>query len=527
MSSTPRSTTGRSASALVSRDLLYRAGCGATGSVIGLAQGLGLYLVSSNLSNIQGSLGASAAEASWLTTAYFATALSSTLLLVKLRLHFGLRRFATCGLVCFVAASALHLATDSVTSAVLARGILGLVAPVMSTFAVMYLVQAFSPKAPMVGALLGFCTLQLGLPLSRVISTDLLDVGEWHGLFLIDVAFAVISLAAIHVVRLPPSPRKPSFNRGDWIAFPLYACGLAFLCIAVSQGRLYWWTDTDWIGECLAAAIALIGLYVMVDLRRASPLLDLRWLARPYMIRFVLAVILFRIVLSEQTAGIVGLMTVLGQSNEQMQRLFALATLATLLGFAFSILVAGKGGTRLLGMTAIVLVIVAACADATATSLTRPEQLYATQMLLSAGLAVFFAGSVLLGFGPVLADGQVHLISFLAAFSGAQYLGSLLGSAFVATMVALRQAHHYAALAQNAAYGDPWVAMRLAQLGASVGRVVGDASARAGQGLALFVQQTTRESFVLAYDDVFLLIAGIGCGMFVFLAWIAWRSARR
>jgi len=57
---------------------------------------------------------------------------------------------------------------------------------------------------------------------------------------------------------------------------------------------LYWWTDAPWLGTCLACAIACIGLYVLVDLRRASPLLDLRWLARPYMLRFVVAVLLFR-----------------------------------------------------------------------------------------------------------------------------------------------------------------------------------------------------------------------------------------
>ncbi len=507
--------------------MLRRVACGLTGALLGLAQGLGLYLVSSNLANIQGSIGATAAEASWLTTAYFATALSSTLLLVKVRLHFGLGRFATVGLLCFIAAGALHLATGTVSTAVLARALLGTVAPVTSTLCVLYLVESCSPQRPVVGLLLGFCFLQLGLPLSRVISTDLLELHQWHGLFLVDVALALVSLAAIHVVRLPAPPPQASFSRGDLVAFPLYASGLALLCVAVSQGRLYWWTDTAWIGECLAGAIACIGAYVAVDLGRAKPLVDLRWLARPYMIRFVVAVLLFRLVLSEQTVGIVGLMTVLGQNNEQMERLFAIATAATFLGFVASIAIAAKQGTRLLGLVAVTLVIVGASIDSTATSLTRPEQLYATQALLAAGLATFFSGAVLLGFGPVIADGSRNLVSFLAAFTLAQYLGSLLGTAWVTTLVAQRQQLHYAALAQHITYGDPLVATRIAQLAGGVARVVGDAAARSNQGVALLVQQVTRESFVLAYDDVFLRIAEIGGAMFAWLAVVAWRASRR
>ena len=129
------------------------------------------------------------------------------------------------------------------------------------------------------GLLMGFAMLQVGLPLSRVISTNLLEIGQWHGLFLIDVALAVLSFGAINAVSLAPSPRQKAFSAGDLISFPLYAAGLALLCIVVSQGRLHWWRDADWLGVCLACAIGCIGLFVAVELRRSNPLLDLRWLA--------------------------------------------------------------------------------------------------------------------------------------------------------------------------------------------------------------------------------------------------------
>jgi MFS family permease len=510
-----------------SYNLRHGLACGATGLLIGLTQGLGLYLVSSNLPAIQGSLGATAAEASWLTTAYFATALSSTLLLVKFRLQFGLRLFASLGLLVFVGVSALHLATNTIASAVTVRAALGLAAAPLSTLAVLYMTEAFPKRLAAAGLLLGFAALQLGLPLSRVISTDLLELGRWHGLFLVDLALGVLSFAAIHAVSLTPTPLQKAFSRGDLIAFPFYAAGLALLCVVVSQGRLYWWTDAPWLGVCLAVAIGCIGLYAVVDLNRSDPLINLRWLVSPYMLRFILAVLLFRIVLSEQTVGVVGLMTVLGQSNEQMQTLFSLATVATLAGFLIAMVIAARGGVHLLTLVAVALIILGAWMDSHATSLTRPGELYLSQTLLSLALAIFFAASCLLGFGPVIADGSRNVVTFLAAFSAAQYMGSLLGTAWVTTLVAERQSWHYAALVQHLSLADPQVATRLAQLSTSVGRVIGDSSARTLQGISFLNQQVTRESFVLAYDDVFGYIVAIAAAMFVWLAVLAWRAKRQ
>jgi hypothetical protein len=274
-------------------------------------------------------------------------------------------------------------------------------------------------------------------------------------------------------------------------------------------------------------AIACIGLYLLVDLNRSRPLLDLRWLASPFMLRFVVAVVLFRIVLSEQTIGVVGLMTALGQTNEQMQTLFALAVLGILAGFVIAIVVAARDGMQWLAPLAALLVIAVAWWDSDATALTRPSELYATQTLLAVAVAVFFAASVLLGYGPVIRDGSRNIISFLAAFSAAQYLGSLLGSAWISTLVAERQQWHYAALAQHLSAADPQVSARLAQLAGSMARVVTDPAARVAQGLSMLAQQVTRESIVLAYVDAFQAIAAIGVGMFVWLTALAWRASRR
>ena len=294
---------------------------------------MGLQLFSTNLPAVQGSLGASAAEAAWLTTAYFSAAIPAVLLLTKYRLHFGLRGFANFGVCVFLVIGALHLLSDDVTSAILVRAALGFASAALSTLAVLYMVQAFPPKLAAAGLVLGFAPAQLAAPLARIVSTDLLQVGQWHGLFLIDVALALLSLAAVNAVALTATPRQRAFSAGDAVAFPLFALGVTLLCAVTAHGRLSWWTDTAWIGYYLVGAVVCLGLYVLVELNRARPMLDLRWLTQSFMLRFIAAVLLFRIVFAEQTFGMVGLMNTLGQNNDQMHGLFWLVFAGMVFGF--------------------------------------------------------------------------------------------------------------------------------------------------------------------------------------------------
>ena len=79
---------------------------------------------------------------------------------------------------------------------------------------------------------------------------------------------------------------------------------------------------------------------MLVELNRKRPMLDLRWLTQPFMLRFVAAVLLFRIVFAEQTFGMVGLMNALGQNNDQMHGLFGLVFAGMVFGFVLAIALA-------------------------------------------------------------------------------------------------------------------------------------------------------------------------------------------
>jgi hypothetical protein len=267
-----------------------------------------------------------------------------------------------------------------------------------------------------------------------------------------------------------------------------------------------------------------LGAYVVIELNRRQPMLDLRWLTSPFMLRFMFAILLFRVALTEQTIGAVGLMTALGLLNDQMHALFLWVTFGTVLGFGLALIPLAFKKLDWPIYIALVLIIGAAWNDAGVTAQTRPAELILTQTLLALASSMFLASAVGIGFSHVVAGGMKNFISLVAVMTGGQTLAGVIGTAGLGSFVTLRQKLHYAHLVESLSGSDPQVASRIAQLSAPYAATLNDAQLRATQGAAGLAQQVMQQATVQAYNDLFELIAIIAA---VTLLWFAslktWR----
>src|ERR671921_16338 len=153
--------------------------------LLALTQGLGMNLISANLPQIQGSLGATTNEAPWLVAAYMAPNASLALALIKIRTQYGLRNFAELSIAVFVLVSLMHLFVDDLQSALVVRFFSGIAAAPMSTLGFLYMLEPFPPAKKMnIGLCLALTNTALAAPLARLIAPDLLQIGNWQGLYL-------------------------------------------------------------------------------------------------------------------------------------------------------------------------------------------------------------------------------------------------------------------------------------------------------------------------------------------------------
>ena len=484
--------------------------CIAASVLLWTTQGLGMNLVAANTTQIQGALGATFNESSWLLAAYMAPNVSLSLILMKIRTQYGLRRFAELSLCIFVIASLLHLFVHDLHSAVAIRFLAGVAAAPVSTLGFLYMLDAFPPSRKMSwGLSLAITCSTLGAPLARIISPGLLDIDQWHSLYVLEMGLALMALATVYLLPLTPVPHAKALHKLDFISYPLIALGFGLLAVVLVLGRLYWWFEAPWIGVCLSIAFLAIGIAAAIELKRDEPLINIRWLTSPEILHIVGVLLVFRIVLSEQTTGAIGLLQALGLLNEQIRSLNIVILLASIAGGLTCGYFLKPGRDVALHAVALTLICAGAFMDGHATHLTRPANMLLSQAMIAFGGALFLPPSLLSGLTMTLKQGPTYLTSFIIIFLFTQSLGGLMGSALFGTFVTIREKFHSSYLVEHIVLTDPLATDRVRLLSSAYGRILTDRQLINAEGVVSLSQQATREATVLAYNDVFLLISAI------------------
>ena len=494
--------------------LRYRLAYAGIGLLVTATGGIGAAMVTANTQQLGGALGVSITEAAWLPVVFVMTNACMNLLLIKFRQQYGLRLFAKIFLIAYVLIGVGAFFFETYGSTLIVRAFAGMASAALSSLGILYLIQAFPAAHRLKGLVIGIGASSLAIPAVRLFSNHLVELSEWRGFHAFELGLSLLSLAAVFALRLPPSEKLKVFDRLDFVTFSLFAPGIALLCAVLGLGRIVWWTEAAWVGWALIGSIVLLSAALIVEYNRTTPLINLKWMAGPDIIRLTLAIVGVRIVLSEQTAGAVGLMTQLGVGPDQMHGLFALILIATAAGTLTSAFTLNVAKLNKPIAIALGLIAIGAFMDSHATVLTRPAQLYLSQAMLAFAAAFFIGPALMQGIVQVLQKGAENLVSFIVVFGIGQNVGGLLGSAIIGTLETIREKYHSSQLSEGLTLGDPLVVQRLQQLSGAYGRVISDPALRTAEGQVLLQQQITQQAHVLAYNDVFLIMsafAALGC----------------
>jgi MFS family permease len=491
--------------------------------LIGLTGGLGNALFTANLPTIQGQMGLTSVEAAWLTGGYVMFNMTANLLVYKFRQQFGMRLFAEIGLGAYATLCVLHLLLGSYQSLILLRAASGLVAATCSSLGTLYMLQAAPRTYVLKMLVLSVGVAQLATPLAWVLSPSLLYNSEWHNLYLFEAGLALLSFAAVVVLKLPSGLYIKTFEKLDFVTFGLMVPGLGLLIAVLAQGYSRWWLDSPSLAWMLVGAIALLSVALYIEHHRANPMFHTRWFLQMPTLRFVIGAILLRFLTAEQSYGVVGLMRTLGMTSDQMQPLFMVILLGTLIGVALSAITFGVPHMGKQIVAAIALFALAAFLDHHRTSVDRPSDFFFSQFLLAVGAGIFMGPLMLTGVIQGLKYGANHMLTAVVTISMTQAMGGLLGSALLSTYQTHRQQVYSVALVAQLDPTDPVVAERLKIQNQIYGRVTPDPVMRANQGALQLQQIVRREANVRAYNDVFMLTAAIAL---LYLLWSLGASAR-
>ena len=503
----------------------------AASAILALTQGLGQGFITANLPQIGGDLGATTNQSLWLMAAYMAPRASLPLLLIKIRTQYGLRRFAEVGIVVYVLVAALSFLVTDLSSAVAVQFVSGCASAPLSTLAFLYMLEPLPPERKINVGLAGALTfIMLGSPLARVLSPALLGDGGWTPIHIFGLGMALISLACVFLLPLAHQPRARVIAALDLISYGLIALCFGGLTVAFLMGAQLHWLQTPWLGVTLAVALACGAAAVAIELNRAAPLLDIRWLTSPAMLHLTGVLLLFRIILSEQTAGAPGLFRTLGMGPVQLVPLFWIVVAGSLLGGLIAGLLLKPGREPYFHMAALLLVAVGAGMDSQSTTLTRPAQMFLSQGMIALAGGLFLAPAMLTGMMRALAKGPTYILSFIIVFLSTQSIGGVLGSGLFGTFITQRQALHMHVLGEELVRTDAEVTATIGAVTRQLMPQVGDAAQSTAQAVTGIVSTVATQATVMAYNDAFLLLSIIAGSALVLLIshllvlrWISWR----
>ncbi|HXP98947.1 MAG TPA: DHA2 family efflux MFS transporter permease subunit [Solirubrobacteraceae bacterium] len=241
------------------------------GSGIALLDGT---IVNVALPTIQRDLGGGLAAQQWVVNAYLLTLGSLILIGGSLGDLYGERRIFALGVAGFGAASLLCALAPSIGALIAARALQGVASALLTPSALAVIVATFSESER--GPAIGSWTAWGGIAavLGPLVGGELLRIGSWRLIFLVNVPFVIVCVALILAVIPRSERRRTGARRIDASGALLCALGLAGPVFAlIEQPRLGWGSPAVWLP--LVAGAVLLVWFLAHERRTRDPMLPL------------------------------------------------------------------------------------------------------------------------------------------------------------------------------------------------------------------------------------------------------------
>lgn len=458
------------------------------------------------LPDIRGTLGATLAEAGWVSTGYACANVVIIPLSAWLGDRFGRKNYFVFSLVGFTVASVLCGLSPNLGTLIAARVLQGLAGGGLLAKAQSLVFEAF-PAGERGGAQAVFgLGVIVGPAVGPVLGGWLTDHLGWRWIFFINVPVGMFAVAMclLFLPRDEESSRHPDATV-DWTGIALLALGLATFQIMLEEGQQHDWFSSRYITAMAVLSAVGTTLFVWHELHTEHPAVDLRVLRHPSMIGGSI----YSAILGMGLYGVIFAIPVFVQDYLHFTALQSgILLVPGAIASAAAMVLYGKIGRYVSPRSVI-------CVGALTTTVTglllmrlnpqtSAESLFWPLVLRGLGGVLIFMPLSIATIGPLP---KREIAAGSGFYSLTRQLGSSIGIALITTMLVRQQALHRSVLVEKvSAFRMPSVD-RLHSLTASFMATNRDPVAGQQQALALMDRIVTGQATLLAYSDLFFYVA--------------------
>jgi len=456
----------------------------AAGTIGALMATLDTSIVNASLPTIQGEIGASGAEGTWITTAYLVAEIIMIPIAGWLSRIFGVRTFLLIVGGMFTAFSIMCGLSQDLIQMVIGRVGQGFSGGAMIPMAMTIVATRLPPRQQPLGIALFGMTAVLGPVLGPVLGGWLTENLSWHYAFFINLPVG-IGLTALLLIGLPSSPiRWRMFLEADIFGIAGLILGLGGLTIVLEEGQRDQWFESTLI--VALSGVSLLG-FIFLGLGQfvsRRPVIHLSILFR----RTFGAVFVMSLMVGAALYGVLYIIPqflslVAGYNAEQSGDITMISGIPTIMMLAVFPLLVRLIDLRVAVAFGLMLYAATCFLDVGLTSLSAGPQFVLSQIIR--GFAMFFS---MLFLNQAATTSVAHELAEDASglFNAARNLGGSIGLAAVGALQDQRSSFHYQRLAESVSANG-----------------VAAQAAVAGQGVDQINLQLQGQATVMSFSDLY------------------------
>ncbi|MDR5774241.1 MULTISPECIES: MDR family MFS transporter [unclassified Caballeronia] len=475
------------------------------GALGALMATLDISITNSALPQIQGEIGATGTEGTWISTGYLMSEIVMIPLAAWLTRVFGLRNFLLSNATLFTVFSVMCGFSHSLPMMIAGRIGQGFTGGAMIPTA-QTIIRTRLPREQMpVGMTIFGLIVLLGPLLGPVLGGWLAENISWSWCFFLNIPVGV-ALIALLITGLPQEkPQWDAFFKADWLGIAGLAIGLSSLTVVLEEGQRNQWFESSEIVllTCVTAfgflLIALSQVFAKRPIVRLSLLRNPRY-ASVILIVFAVGAGLYCVsFLLPQFLSIVA-----GYNALQSGSIMLVSGVPAFLIMPVLPRLLGKFDFRVLVITGLLFFAASCLLDISLTAQSVGHDFYASQILR--------------GFGQMLAMMPLNQASMAAVsreesgdaaglYNMARNLGGSVGLAIIGTVIDRRNDFHGEAIRETLTANSVLGQDRLAANAAGFFAQGGDMAHAKMQALGQLSVQIGQQAIVMTYSETFFILA--------------------
>ena len=474
------------------------------GSLGALMAILDISITNAALPEIQGELGASGTEGTWIGTGYLVAEVVMIPLAGWFTRVFGLRRFLLICTALFTVFSILCGLAHTLPEMIIGRVGQGFTGGAMIPTAQTIVATRLPRRQIPIGMTVFGLIVLLGPMGGPVAGGWLTENVDWHWCFFINLPVG-LGLVMLLVLGLPAEKANYGLlKRGDWLGMAGFAIGLSCLTVVFEEGQRERWFESKLINTLAVCSVIGVFMLSVAQFTSRDPIVKLRLLrnrafAGVTLIVMVVGAIMFGVLyLIPQFLAIVS-----GYNAEQAGMVMVISGLPAFLLIPFLPRMMGRLNVKMMVGTGILLIAASCFVDSGVTALS--------------GGGDFVESQTLRGFGQILVMlplNQSALASVLrenaadaaGIYNMARNLGGSLGLAIMGVLIDQRTQQHASMIGESVTANSPEAWERLRSMGSSL-LGYGDTAYGQTRAMANLSAEILRQATVMTYGDCFWLLA--------------------